>query len=333
MDDLKLMVTLWPSFPHFPRFLQDSRLSGIRLNSAMMALPEIDKELSLAQKLRTHNSVPVYYDIKGRQLRIEEVIAKETHLEVVLNHPIDVATPTPVLFKAGADEALLKEVLDGGYRLVFFGGPKYMVRAGESLHIRNTSLKVKGDQFTDVELQKIEAVKRAGIDNWFLSYVQSQRDVDEFLSLVGKHSRVSLKIEDKAGLEYVSTSFKKKEGISLVAARGDLYVEVDMPHHILAAQKLIIEADPEACVASRLLLSVIRSPVPACSDFSELAWLVDIGYRNIMLCDELCLKEDFLGPAVGAFDAFRNSYVTRRKPKLVVPHPSRLREEGWMGDE
>lgn len=307
--DLKLMVTLWPSFPHFKPFLNDDRLAGIRLNSAMMALPELVKELAIVEKEQRTDTVPLFYDIKGRQLRIEEVIPSSSHLELRLNHPISVHTPTPVLFKAGADVALLTSIEDDGYRLVFEGGPKYMVRSGESLHIRHPSLKVGGNQFTDAELKKISAVKKSGFTKWFLSYVECQKDVDEFMELVGRDAEVMLKIENRKGLDYVARSFRKTDNISLVTARGDLYVELEMPHDILEAQRLVVTKDPKACVASRLLLSIVRSPVPSCSDFSELAWLYDIGYRNIMLCDELCLKEDHLGPAVAAFDAFRESYT------------------------
>ncbi len=38
-----------------------------------------------------------------------------------------------------------------------------------------------------------------------------------------------------------------------MAARGDLYVEINTPHDILNATKLIIEKDPEAIVGSRML--------------------------------------------------------------------------------
>jgi hypothetical protein len=56
------------------------------------------------------------------------------------------------------------------------------------------------------------------------------------------------------------------------------------------------------------MLSVVDEPVPSCSDFLELAWLYDIGYREMMLCDELCLKKDLLTAAVNAFDGFRTAY-------------------------
>lgn len=356
MNMLSLMVTLWPSFPHFNRFADDTRLSGIRLNSAMITNDELEAELS---RLSTHKTTnPLYFDIKGRQLRIHEVHSNPDYLDITLNHPIDVKTPTGVLFKAGEDEAILDRIEENGCRLIFRGGPRYGVRAGESLHIRNPSLAVSGPQFSNEEKQKIEQVKRAGFEHYFLSYVESQRDVDEFRELVGKQAEIMLKIETQNGLRYVLHKFRKKQNTRLVAARGDLYVEIGKPHEIATALKLIVEKDPEAVVGSRLFLSIIphtirssdiqwlcsmvlsKNPdaipfaqhlmscaenpepdVPSCADFLEVSWLYDIGYRTMMLCDELCLKEDFLGAAVSAFDGFRNDYCRNS----AIPHTPKRR--------
>jgi pyruvate kinase len=313
METLNLSVTLWPSFSHFGQFVRDSRVSSIRLNSAMMSMPELDEELTKIEKMKV--KTPLYYDIKGRQLRITEVLFNPNYLDIRINHPIEVDTPTVVLFKAGADHALLQKVEEDGRRLIFLGGPKFNVKDGESIHIRDESLIVKGPQFTDIELEKIKKVKSAGFKHWFLSYVESQTDVDEFIKLVGDDAIVNLKIENKKGIDYVENTFVKKKNINLVAARGDLYVEVDKPHEILDVVKLIVNKDPEAIVGSRLLLSVITDPVPSCADFHELAWLTDIGYKNFLLCDELCLHGNLLNRAVNVFDAFKNYYNT---PKLVT---------------
>lgn len=302
---LDLLVTMWPSFPHFERFVLDRRLAGVRLNTAMVKPDEIGGELLRAAHI---GGVPLWVDVKGRQLRVVESRPYADHLELIINHPIKVKTPVEVVFKAGEDWAVLKDVADHGHRMVFDGGPEFMVHEGESLHIRHPSLEVGGDQFSEAELAKIAESRRAGIDRFFLSYVQSQRDVDEFRALVGKGAEVILKIEDNRGLRYVAESFAKSPGTSLMAARGDLYVEVDRPHKIMAALKLIVGKDPEASVGSRILLSVVHGPVPSCSDFLELAWLADIGYRRMMLCDEICLKEPLLAAAVDAFDQFRKEY-------------------------
>lgn len=338
-----LMVTLWPTFPHFNRFANDTRLSGIRLNSAMITNDELRDELL---RLPTPNAaIPLYFDVKGHQLRVHEVHKNPDYLDITINHPISVKTPTGVLFKAGEDGAVLERLEKGGRRLIFRGGPAYEVRAGESLHIRHPGLVVFGPQFSNEEKKKIEQVKRAGFECYFLSYVEGQRDVDEFCELVGKDAEVRLKIETQNGLRYVLHTFRKKSNLRLVAARGDLYVELEKPHEIVNALKLIIEKDPDAVVGSRLFLSIIPHPirssdmkalfdmvtkqspdaltfardlmaraenpepdVPSCADFLELAWLYDIGYRTMMLCDELCLREEFLATAINAFEGFCNDY-------------------------
>lgn len=347
---LELHVTLWPSFAHFPRFADDKRLAGIRLNSAMMSNPELDEELQRIGTLKP--SVPLFFDVKGRQLRVAEINDNPSYLDLTLNHPISVKTPVVVSFKAGADRGLLGSVAEDGRRLVFQANPHYMVKPGESLHIRHPSLQVHGPLFTRAELSKIEKTRAAGFRRYYLSYVESQRDVDQFLELTGRDVELMLKIENKKGLEFVANGFRKRSNLRLLAARGDLYIEIDKPHEILGAMKLIIEKDKEACAGSRFLLSVLhesiieafnvvarrdpdkpvngkdllaeaRKPgVPSCADWHELAWLYDIGYRSVLLCDEICLDGDLLATAVNAFESFRQSYalpdVAATKPRTSV---------------
>lgn len=306
---VNLAVTLWPSFAHFPRFAKDDRVQSIRLNSAMMQVDELEHEFKIASQF---DKEKLWFDIKGRQLRIVDVIATPHHLEIVLNHSIYVEMPTVVLFKAGADHALAVQLEDDGKRLIFDGGPEFMVKKGESVCIRASELIVRGDLFTDYEKKKIDMAMKYGFRKYFLSYVESLCDVLEFKRLVGD-SEIIAKIENPKGLQYVE-SFNygtKLPWLSLMAARGDLFVEMDKPHEILNALKNIIKADPMAHVGSRILLSTFKQDVPEMADFSDLAWLYDIGYRNMMLCDELCLFEKSLAVAVSAFDQFRKEYCIK----------------------
>jgi len=313
MRKLRLAATLLPSFPHFESSANDSRLSCIRFNSAGAKTgKDLYKEFSILSDCL--HFVPLYFDVKGRQLRVTEVYAHKDRLELDINHPVEVETPTPVLFKAGADGALLKGVTNGGTHLIFEGGPEWMVTKYESLHIRHPSLKVLGPTFLEPEVKRIEEARKAGFNKFYLSYVECQKDVDEFRELVG-NAEIKLKIENKRGLSFVANDFRKQDGLSLVAARGDLYVELDKPHEIMSALKLIINKDSEAQAGSRIMLSIAQEPVPSCADFLELAWMYDIGYRDMLLCDEICLKEDLFSAAVDAFDCFRDEYV---KPKRTL---------------
>lgn len=298
---LQLMVTMWPTFKHFNSFANDPRVAGVRLNTAMIGVPELDETFKQA----IHASkAPLYFDIKGKQLRVTGVYPYKTHLELELNHPIKVSTPVTVMFKAGEDSCLLKEIK--GNRLIFDGGPKWMVNEGESIHIRDTSLVVEGPTFLPSEIEKLEVARKSGFTRYFLSYVESQQDVDCFRELVGQDAEVVLKIENLAGLKYAANDFIKDDKTWLMAAMGDLYVEVERPHHIINALKAIIKADPNAGAGSRMMLSVAAGPVPSSADFMQLAWLREIGYHKLMLCDEICLREDFLDSAVTAVNAFRS---------------------------
>ena len=319
MKDFSLLATLQPAMPHFKRFANDERLSGIRLNNPRWTPAEL--ETTLADPTVQNAQVPIYFDVKGWQLRVTEVHPSDAYLDLTINHPIQVETPSEVFLKAGADRALLERIEEGGRRLIFRGGPKYLVYPGESLQIRHPSLTVLGDQFCADEIEKIKVAKRLGITRYFLSYAESSADVQRLRDLVGPDYEIMVKIENEKGLRYASTEFKKVPNLRLVAARGDLYVEIKRPHLILNALRTIIERDPEACVGSRLMLSTITSDVPSCADFCELAWLYDIGYRSFLLCDELCLKEELLAVAVNACQAFRTDYQEPQK----APHST------WLG--
>ncbi len=255
MKPIDLLVTLWPSFPHFRKFACDPSIAGVRLNSAMISAPELDRELAIVAG--TPSSAPVFYDVKGRQPRVVEVIPNKARLELRLNHPVEVRTPSTVIFKGGSDHAILDSLEEGGQRLVFRGGPRFQVKPGESLYLRDPGLRIKGDLFTPQEVAKVEKVRASGLKRYFLSYVEEQSDVDRFLELVGHDCEVWLKIESMRGLRFVDTAFKKADNLVLVAARGDLYVELDRPHMMSDALRLIIGKDPEACAASRILLSVV----------------------------------------------------------------------------
>jgi hypothetical protein len=318
MKDLDLLVTLQPEFPHFAKFADDKRIAGVRINSAMMPYSELDKQFD---KVKAAGPImPVYFDVKGRQLRITQVHPYPDHLEIDLNHKISCDTPTTVLFKAGEDGAKLEKVVNGNH-LIFQGGPYYNVLPGESLHIRHPSLDVHGSIFTDEEIKKIDLAVKRGYKNYCLSYVQGQKDIDEFRELVGKDAFIYAKIEDKKGLNFVANNYHKQANLSLMTACGDLFVEVDRPHHILDAVQMILSKDPTACVGSRILLSVIHQSVPSFSDLAQLGWLNNIGYKKMMLCDELCLKEDLLGRAVNVFDSFREMYA---KDKVEYCAPKKM---------
>lgn len=342
---VEIHVTLLPSFPHFETFARDPRLTGIRINSAMLTPDDVSRELEVLD-----DTWPVVaqcaYDVKGRQLRVAEVLDNPSYLDVRLNHPVTVGTsPTLVLLKAGAD-AGLASVSEDGSRLTFTANPKFSVKVGESICIKDPNLVVGGPLFTHAEVEKVARVRASGlIHEWYLSYVEEAEDVEAFRGLVGDEDLVYLKIESQRGLDFATKewSLEKFPRTRLVAACGDLFVEVDQPHQTLRAIEAILRADPTAVMGSRMMLSVIRSPTtylrnqvelaardnpslagvlpllrescqpatPDLADFAHLAWMYDKGMRAALLCDEICLSGPHLDVAVGAVHAWAADYAAR----------------------
>jgi len=310
MSRTKLHITLLPSFPHFEQFAADKRIDGIRFNSAGITIPELANELAILRA--TEMSVPLWFDVKGRQPRVVSVNNGPTDfLDITLNHPIevDVAAEPRVIFKAGDDFGIIRELTDGGQRLLFKVSPNYIVYPGSSLYINHPSFNILGQPFTEDEKEKIRMVIAAGLRQFYISFVWGEEDADELREIASTEIEIRLKIEDKKGLDFVANRFHKRPGESLVLARGDMYHALDHPMDILKAHRLLIEKDPEACAGSRMLLSVIYEDDPACTDLTELAWFQDIGYRNLLLCDSLCTKGWALERAVNLIEEFNARYA------------------------
>ena len=115
-----------------------------------------------------------------------------------------------------------------------------------------------------------------------------------------------LKIESVRGLDLA-----RRHGASLgqlMAARGDLYVEVPQPHRIVGALRDLIKADPGAIAASRLFPSLAWEPVPRASEITDVAFLISLGYRTFMLGDEVCLKRETVMEALSLLEAVSSEF-------------------------
>lgn len=278
---ISAIVTIPPYASFIDEVVAHPIVSGLRLNT-VMPLRESPREL--LERLAKFNK-PLWVDLKGRQLRVAEP-ALPPFTEIKLGHAIKVHTPVDAYFSDGNERVRVAAV--DGKRLIMEDGPRRMVGPGESVNIIHPSLEIEGT-LTDTDHVYLATMKELGLTKVMLSYVESAQDVEEVKSLLPNAEVVS-KIETQKGLDYARKE-KSSQG-QLMAARGDLYVEVLQPHKIIPALKSIIQADPNAIVASRILDSLAWTPVPVSADISDVAFLMEIGYRTFMLGDQVCMKRD-----------------------------------------
>jgi len=267
-------------------------VTGLRLNTVMPYRESPREVLERLQQLGT----PLWVDLKGRQLRVREA-AIPPFTEVRLSHAISVATPVDAFFADGR-ECVRVAAVDGD-RLILADGPRRLVGPGESVNIVHPSLQIEGT-LTAVDHLYLAAMRELGLQRVMLSYVESPDDVEEVRALL-PGAEVMLKIESQPGLTFAGTCGARHG--RLVAARGDLFVEVLRPHRIIGALCQIIRADPDAVVASRLLESLADHPVPSSADLGDLAFLLAIGYRTFLLGDVICLQRDPVIEALNLLEA------------------------------
>jgi pyruvate kinase len=250
---------------------------------------------------------PLWVDLKGRQLRVTQA-AVPPFTEVRLSHRIRLHTPADAFFSDGKEHAQVVAV--DGDRLILLDGPRRFIGPGESVNIVDPSLQIEGS-LTDTDRAYLHAMRERGLRNVMLSFVEGHSDLAEVRELL-PGAQIVCKIESKKGLDWVRDGFAVAQAAAepgpsprLMAARGDLYVEVYYPHNILGALRRVIAADRHAIAASRIFSSLARGPdaIPDCADLSDAAYLITQGYRTLMLGDEVCLRRDSVLAALNLLDA------------------------------
>jgi len=325
--EMKLILTV-PAHAKFSKLAQDSLIEGVRLNTTIPV--KLSLEETLANAKVEANGKDLWVDLKGRQLRIEDHRIhmqqdREIHY-IDLNHEISVATPTEVLFDNGHIVARIEEVRDGKTLVIpsstemskgipLPGQGEVGLRKGMSATILHPSLRITG-YLTARDKEYVEAAKKNGIHAYMLSFVEQESDITDLLALDDK-AKIVAKIESKAGMNFVSNVYPITNGffpggknkVTLMAARGDLYLQLDRPHEIIGACRKIVLADSGAIMASRLLES-LKNPdqMPHSHDLTDVTCGMYQGYRTFMLGDDVCRSEASLRSAIGLFDELKKTF-------------------------
>jgi hypothetical protein len=296
------MVRAIVTAPPYAAFLDEVAthplVCGLRLNTVM---PVQDGPVEAIERLQAFGQ-PLWIDLKGRQLRVVGA-AIPPYTEVRLSHPIRVNTPVDAFFSDGSE--CVRIVAVDGNRLILEDGPRRLIGPGESVNIVHPSLKIEGT-LTETDRAYLAAMRNLGLNRVMLSYVENASDVDEVRHLL-PGVEMMLKIETQRGLDYA-----RKYGASLgrlMAARGDLYVEVLQPHRVVSALRDVIAADPDAVVASRIFDSLAWHPVPDSADIGDVAYLLSLGYRTFMLGDGVCLRRDSVLAALNLLEKVAEEFA------------------------
>src|SRR3989344_3244101 len=353
---MNLILTV-PANVDFSEIVKEQVVSGVRLNTTYTGNDSLTIENILQSMRQKTSGKDVWIDLKGRQPRIESYAVdilrdREVH-KITLTHPFKLDTPAEVLLDGGYMRGIVEEV-DGRTLIIpsdikrkeglFFPQQGQIgIRPGTSLNILHPSFEIEGF-FTKNDLAYLQAAQKRGMHKYMLSYVERTQDVLELFK-IDPQAEAVLKIETPKGIDFVVNEYarlKKSLGrqLNLMTARGDLYLEIDMPDQIIDASKLILQADPNAIVASRLMASLKHFPEKSieCNDVTDLYFNMMLGYKQFMVGDELTTSETRLMEATALFGALTQKYEKNYPQRTVQPSPQPssfggyLRKKFWGGD-
>jgi pyruvate kinase len=287
----QVIVTVPPYATFLEEVARHPIVSGLRLNTVM---PIKGEPRAVLERLASLGKL-LHVDLKARQLRVAEA-ALPPFTAVRLTQKIRLETPCRAYFSDGRESATVLAV--DGDRLILADSPRRLVGPGESINIPSSSLEVLGG-LTAPDEAYVLAARGLGLHDFMVSFVESPADLDAVRAL-DPEARLTAKIESRRGLAYAKEHGSR--GARLMAARGDLYVEVEAPHRILAAVRDVLLADKDAIVASRILPSLARGLEPEAQDLSDVAYLLALGYRTFLLGDEVCQRRESVVSALNLLE-------------------------------
>lgn len=182
---------------------------------------------------------------------------------------------------AGGEEVVCRVVVGGD------------TKSRRGVNFPGVSLKISS--LTDKDRQDIPFGVEHSVDYVALSFVRHASDVTELRDILGKlksKANIIAKIETQEAIDHIDAIIAEADGIMI--ARGDLAVEVP-PENVPVYQKVIIKkckmAGKPVIVATQMMESMIKSPVPTRAEVSDVANSILDGADAVMLSEESALGE------------------------------------------
>jgi pyruvate kinase len=304
----KIVATLGPA-TSTPERLAELFAAGVdlfRLNFSHGTQEDHRRRLETLRALeeKVGRPIGVMADLQGPKLRLGTFKSGKVTLKAGDKFRLDLdktagderraPLPHPEIFaalEAGAD--LLLD--DGNVRLRVLSSDRKSaettVIAGGDLSDRK-GVNVPGvvlplSSLTPKDRSDLAYALQIGVDWVALSFVQRPDDVAEARKLVGKRAGVLVKLEKPAAIGRLQEIIELADAV--MVARGDLGVEMP-PEDVPPIQRQIVQncrrAGKPVIIATQMLESMVRLPVPTRAEASDVATAIYEGADAVMLSAE-----------------------------------------------
>lgn len=307
-QNAKIVATLGPSSSDAGtvRALFEAGADVFRLNLSHGTHDEHRQRHRIIRDLEVESGRPIgiMLDLQGPKLRVGAfadgpvmLVAGQPYrldLEDRPGHEKRAHLPHPEIFAALKPGANLL-INDGRLCLeVVRCGPDHaetIVRVGGELSERKgvnvPDVLLPLSPLTEKDRADLEFGLQLGVDWVALSFVQRAEDMHELRGLIGDRAAIMVKLEKPAAMDQLDAIIAASDGV--MVARGDLGVELP-PEQVPTMQRRTVRAcrrmGKPVVVATQMLESMVKAPVPTRAEASDVATAVYQGADAVMLSAE-----------------------------------------------
>jgi pyruvate kinase len=308
----KIVATIGPvseSYDTMCRMVR-SGLNVVRLNFSHGTHDEHSRRISAARKVSSELEVPlaVLQDLAGPKIRLGEL------------------SPERFVLKTGAKFILTAEQLVGNDQCASVNYSRLPQEVGKNIFLNDGKVKLSVERvdggkivcvvssggeikskcgvnvpdgcltissLTEKDRKDVELGIKSDVDFMALSFVRKAADILELREILNKAKadiKIIAKVETPEAVENIDSIIEAADGI--MVARGDLAIEVSA-ERVPILQKLIVHkcnlAGKPVIVATQMMESMIRSPVPTRAEVNDVANAILDGADAVMLSEETTL--------------------------------------------
>lgn len=280
---------------HDDQTIHEARIRNIREAAAEASMP-IDILLDLSgPKIRIGDFEDVSVElVPGAEFILSGTKTVGTVRKVYFNYPNieqDIKVGQILMIDDGRRKLRVEKVEGTDiYTTVLVGG---VIKSRRGVNIPNAYLSISA--ITDKDKSDLEFGIKNGVDFVALSFVRTAKDIEELRALIASHGGnqpIIAKIETPEAVEKIDEIIAATDAI--MVARGDLAVEIGHAK-VPAVQRMLIQkcnaAGKPVIVATQMLESMIKAPVPTRAEVSDIANAVYAGADATMLSEESSLGE------------------------------------------
>lgn len=257
----------------------------------------------------TNRPIGTLLDLQGPKIRIGSFANNSIKLEAgdVFRFDLDpsrgdehrVTLPHPEIFSA---------LQEGAELLIDDGRLRLRVTELKSNYV-NTKVEIGGflsdhkgvnipgvllplSSLTEKDRKDLEYGLQLGVDWIALSFVQRSEDMQELRNLVKGSAKILAKLEKPSAIDHLAAIVAESDAI--MVARGDLGIEIP-PENVPSIQKMILrtcrKAGKPVIVATQMLDSMIKLPVPTRAEAADVATAIYDGADAVMLSGETAVGD------------------------------------------